>query len=122
MANVLNTHTEYPPRAGPRRVAEIAGLYAAHFPRYPLAGVAVQRTLARLTRRECSGDAAIFRSKLGVHTVRAMFDKGGFAVVSIRRSQVAEDTLTRIPGLLTLSLRVLNIPPVAVGSELKWNS
>jgi hypothetical protein len=51
-----------------------------------------------------------------------MFDKANFDVVGFRRSQVAEDPLSGIAGLLTLPLRALNVPSVArrLGTQMEF--
>lgn len=84
-----------------------------------------QQMLARLTRREWLWSCC----RIPLHvweftppTARAMFKKAGFDVVGFRRSQVVEDPLPGIAGLVTLPLRALNIPSVAhrLGSQMEF--
>jgi hypothetical protein len=51
-----------------------------------------------------------------------MFDKANFDVVGFRRSQVAEDPLSGIAGLMTFPLRALNSPSVArrLGTQMEF--
>ena len=126
MTDVLE-HTEHPFHSlqAASRSLKPLGYMLITFPDVRSIESQYQRLLARLTGRNWLWSCC--RVPLHVweftpKTARAMFDKAGFDVVGFRRSQVADDPLPGIAGVLTLPLRVLNVPSVAhrFGSQMEF--
>ena len=117
MTDVLE-HTESPLRSlqAASKSLKPRGYMLITFPDICSVESRFQRSLAKLTGREwlwscCHIPLHVW--EFSPNTARAMFDKAGFDVVGFRRSQVTEDPLPGIAGLLTLPLRAINIPWVA---------
>ena len=111
MTDVLE-HTEHPLHAlqTASKSLKSHGYMLITFPNIRSVESHYQRNLARLTGRQWLWECC--RVPLHVweftpDTARAMFDKANFDVVGFRRSQVAEDPLSGIAGLLTLPLVLL---------------
>ena len=126
MTDVLE-HTDHPLHSlqAASRSLKPLGYMLITFPDIRSLESEYQRNLARLTGRDWIWSCC--RVPLHVweftpDTARAMFDKAGFDIVGFRRSQVVEDTLSGIAGLLTLPLRALNVPVLArrFGSQMEF--
>jgi SAM-dependent methyltransferase len=126
MTDVLE-HTEHPLHAlqSASKSLKPRGYMLITFPDIRSVESHYQRNLARLTGRQwlwgcCRVPLHVW--EFTPKTARAMFDKANFEVVGFRRSQVAEDPLTGIAGLLTLPLRALNVPSIAhrFGTQMEF--
>jgi SAM-dependent methyltransferase len=126
MTDVLE-HTGHPLRAlqAASRSLKPLGYMLITFPDIRSVESRYQRNLARLTGRPWLWDCChvpLHVWEFTPDTARAMFDKSGFDVVGFRRSQVAEEPLSGVAGLLTFPLRALNVPRIAsrFGTQMEF--
>jgi SAM-dependent methyltransferase len=126
MTDVLE-HTEHPLHALQAASASLkpSGYMLITFPDIRSLESQYQRTLVKLTGRDwlwrcCHIPLHVW--EFTPATARAMFDKAGFDVVGFRRSQVSEDPLSGIAGMLTLPLRALSVPWLArrFGTQMEF--
>ena len=126
MTDVLE-HTEHPLHSleAASRSLKPRGYMLITFPDIRLVESKYQRSLAKLTGRAWIWGCC----RIPLHvweftpaTARTMFADAGFDVVGFRRSQVVEDPLTGIAGLLTLPLRALNTSWLAsrLGTQMEF--
>ena len=126
MTDVLE-HTEHPLRTleAMHRSLKPGGFMLITFPDVQSVQSRYERLLVKITRREWLWSCChipLHTWEFTTATARRMLQRASFDVVGFRRSQVAPDRLTGLPGLLTAPVQALTLKPLAetIGTQMEF--